>query len=188
MPRAAGLPVSLRRAAPLLLAVSLVPALASQAQAKGKAKATATPVDTGSASGKIAVFPFDGDDFTNVRKHVIEALSNQGLEVDTSIKPVQTTEEFRDMGATLGLAIYLHGHINELPADKAEVTITVRSGVTGKTLSTVTMVGYRRGLRFDVEEKLWGRIGKVISRECKEATKPRRPGHEPMRIEAGSPL
>ena len=134
------------------------------------------------------MFPFDGDDFTNVRKHVIAALSNQGLQVDTSLKPVQTTDEFRDMGATLNLAVYIHGRIKELPADKAQAMITVRSAVTGRPLSTATLVGYRRGLRFDVEEKLWSRIGKAITRECKEATKPRRPGHEPMRIEAGTPL
>ena len=37
-------------------------------------------------------------------------------------------------------------------------------------------------------EKLWDSIGKAITRVCKEATKPRRPVHAPMHIEAGTPL
>ena len=65
------------------------------------------------------MFAFDGDEATNVRKHVVLALANQGLQVDTSLRPVQTAEEYRDMGATLDLAAYVHGHIKELPADKA---------------------------------------------------------------------
>jgi len=134
------------------------------------------------------VFAFDGDEATNVRKHVVLALANQGLQVDTSLRPVQTAEEYRDMGATLDLAAYVHGHIKELPADKAEATITVRSGVTGRTIATTTITGYRRGLRFDVEEKLWSKVGKALQLVCREATKPRRPVKAPMRIEAGTPL
>ena len=167
--------------------------LASRAEAKGgtrqgdTAKAAAPARDdSGPAAGTIAVFAFDGDDVTNVHKHVVMVLSNQGLHVDTSLRPVQTAEEFRDMGATLDLAAYVHGHIKELPADKAEATITVRSGVTGRTIATMKLVGYRRGLRFDVEEKLWSNVGKAILRACKEAAKPRRPINAPMHIEAGT--
>lgn len=194
MPTAAGLRLSPQRTALLLLAVSLLlPGLATRAEARGAGKRNskarpAEPAERGPVSGKIAVLPFDGDDFTNVRKHVVMALSNQGLQVDTSLKPAQTTEEFRDMGATLDLAAYVHGRIKELAADKAEATITVRSAVTGRPIATTTLVGYRRGLRFDVEEKLWERVGKVIARACKDASKPRRPASEPMRIEAGTPL
>ena len=173
--------------------LSIAAGLASRAEAKGRsarpgAKEASTHADSSPARGKIAVFAFDGDEVTNVRKHVVMALTNQGLQVDTVLRPAQTTAEFRDMGATLDLAAYVHGHIKDLAGDKAQATIVVRSGVTGKTLTTTTITGYRRGLRFDVEEKLWDSIGKAITRVCREATKPRRPVHAPMHIEAGTPL
>jgi len=181
------------RARLLLIASLLLASLPANAEAGGHAKphgkaARSASEPRGPASGKIAVFTFDGDDFTNVRKHVITVLTNQGLQVDTALKPVQTAEEFRDLGATLDLVAYVHGHIKELPADKAEATIVVRSGVTGRTIATTTFAGYRRGIRFDVEEKLWERVGKAIKQACKEATKPRRPVSAPMHIEAGTPL
>jgi hypothetical protein len=196
MPNVAGFRASgravLQKVALLLMASAVLAAAPGSAEARGHGKsagkAARSTEPSGPASGKIAVFTFDGDDFTNVRKHVLTVLTNQGLQVDTSIKPVQTAEEFRDMGATLNLAAYVHGHIKELPADKAEATIVVRSGVTGRPLTTATFVGYRRGLRFDVEEKLWERIGKSLKQVCREATKPRRPVNAPMRIEAGTPL
>lgn len=197
MPNVAGFGASgravLQTVALVLMAGAVLAAVPGNAEAKGRGRsigktARSSSGPSGPASGKIAVFTFDGDDFTKVRKHVLTVLTNQGLQVDTTIKPVQTAEEFRDMGAMLNLAAYVHGRIKELPADKAEATITVRSGVTGRTLTTATFVGYRGGIRFDVEEKLWARIGKSLKQVCKEATKPRRPVNAPMRIEAGTPL
>lgn len=178
----------LRRGALLLMTFAALVAVPGKADAKGHGKPGSSSEPSTVASGKIAVFTFDGDDFTNVRKHVLAVLTNQGLQVDTSIKPAQTVEEFRDMGALLDIAAYVHGHIKELPADKAEATIVVRSGVTGRPLTTATFVGYRRGIRFDVEEKLWERIARSIKQACREATKPRRPVNAPTHIEAGSPL
>jgi hypothetical protein len=179
----------------VLMTTLTVAGLASRAEARGGARpssdgrsASASQEGRASGPGKIAVFTFDGDEATSVHKHVVMALSNQGLRVDTSLRPVQTAEEFRDMGATLNLAAYVHGHIKDLPGDKAEATITVRSGVTGRPIATMKLAGYRRGLRFDVEEKLWKNVGKAILHACKEATKPRRPVNAPTRIEAGTPL
>jgi hypothetical protein len=175
-----------------VFAVSLASGVASGAQAapnkRSKAVQPTYREEAGPHTSKVAVFNFDGDEFTNVRKHVITVLTNQGLHVDTSLRPVQSAEEFRDMGAMLDIAAYVHGRIKDLPADKAEATIMVRSGVTGRTIATATIAGHRRGLRFDVEEKLWDHVGKALMRACKEATKPRRPRTEPMRIEAGTPL
>lgn len=183
----------LQKLALLLVASAVLGAAPRNAEAKGRATAggrasRSASEPSGPARAKIAVFTFDGDEFTNVRKHVLTVLTNQGLQLDTALKPVQTAEEFRDMGATLNLAAYVHGRIKDLPADKAEATIVVRSGVTGRTLTTATFVGYRRGIRFDVEEKLWERIGKAVKQACKDATKPRRPVNAPLRIEAGTPL
>jgi hypothetical protein len=176
----------------VLFAVSLASAAASSAQAAHRLQArsarSGAAEHSGPRKGKIAVFAFDGDELTNVRKHVVKALTNRGLRVDTTLRPAKTPDEFRDMGAMLDLAAYVHGEIKDLPADKAEATIVVRSGVTGRTIASTTITGYRGGIRFDVEEKLWDRVGKALLRVCKEAKKPRRLRSEPMHIEAGTPL
>lgn len=177
----------------VLAVLAMVTGLAGQAEAKGRgarhgARSAPPADDRAAASGKIAVFAFDGDERTDVRKHVVQALSNQGLQVDTSLKPAKTVGEFRDMGATLDLVAYVHGRIKDRPGDKAEAVITVRSGVSGRPITTATIVGYRGGLRFDVEEKLWQHVGKAIVRACKEARKPRRPVHAPTHIDASGPL
>ncbi len=196
---AADVPCSLKPLQRMTLALAivlLVAGLAPQAQASGrtarhgsKAGGASPSADaTRAGVGKVAVFAFDGDEKTNVRKHVVLALTNQGLQVETDLRPVHTTDELRDMGATLNLAAYIHGRIKDRPGDKAEATITIRSGVTGKPIATATITGYQGGLRFDVEEKLWRQVGKAIQRACKEATKPRRPIHAPTRIDASGPL
>jgi len=158
----------------------------SGAAARSKAKADgATAART---KGKVAVFAFQGEDTYSVRDHVIQALTDRGIKVEAAIPPVDTTEQYRDMGAVMNLAAYVHGHVKELPADQAVATIVIRSGVTGKKLTSVTFTGYRRGLPYDVEEKLWQRLGPAFSRACVEATKPRPHHNQPMRIEAGTPL
>ena len=180
------------RAWRMLVAVSLATAVAASADAAPRRQSRAAgfgAADQGQPrQGKIAVFLFDGDELTNVRKHVVKALANRGLRVDTNLRPAKTPDEFRDMGTMLDLAAYVHGKIKDLPADKAEATIVVRSGVTGRPIASTTITGYRGGIRFDVEEKLWDRVGKALTRVCKEAKKPRRLRSAPMHIEAGTPL
>jgi hypothetical protein len=156
------------------------------AAARGKSKAEVE--EEAAAGGKIAVFAFEGADTYSVRGHVIKALTDRGIKVEAALPPVDTTEQYRDMGAVMELAAYVHGHVKELPADHAVATIVIRSGVTGKKLTTATFTGYRRGLPEDVEEKLWERLGATFARACVEATKPRPHHNQPMRIEAGTPL
>jgi len=158
----------------------------ARAAARGKAKADVA--ETTAAAGKVAVFAFQGEDTYSVRDHVMKALADRGLKVETSIPPVDTAEQYRDMGAVMNLAAYVHGHVKELPADHAVATIVIRSGVTGRKLTTATFTGYRRGLPEDVEEKLWQRLGPAFRRACVAATKPRPHHNQPMRIEAGTPL
>jgi len=153
-----------------------------------KANARAEAEETAGVTGKVAVFAFEGQDTYSVRDHVIQALTDRGLTVETALRPVATAEQFRDMGAALDLAAYVQGGVKELPADHAIATITIRSGVTGRKLTTVTFTGYRRGLPFDVEEKLWQRVGAVFTRACSEAIHATRHHNEPLRIEAGTPL
>jgi hypothetical protein len=163
----------------------------SKSSSKASSKATSktkSADDEPAASGKIAVLPFEGEDPYFVRKHVIQALTDRGMRVDSSLRSADTAEQYRDMGAALDLAVYLHGHIKDTTADHAAATITIRSGVTGRKITTVTFNGYRRGLPFDVEEQLWDRVGTAIKRACAEASKAVRHHNEPMRIEAGTPL
>jgi hypothetical protein len=157
----------------------------TRAAATAKAKADAAEA---AVAGKVAVFAFQGEDTYSVRDHVIQALTDRGIKVEAAIPPVDTTEQYRDMGAVMNLAAYVHGHVKELPADHAVATIVIRSGVTGRKLTSVTFTGYRRGLPYDVEEKLWQRLGPAFRRACVEATKPRPHHNKPMVIEAGTPL
>ena len=159
---------------------------AARAAASGKAKADVAGAAV--ASGKVAVFAFAGEDTYSVRDHVIQALTDRGIKVETALPPVDTVEQYRDMGAVMDVAAYVHGHVKELPADHAVATIVIRSGVTGQKLTTVTFKGYRRGLPYDVEEKLWQRLGATFTRACVDATKPRPHHNQPMVIEAGTPL
>ena len=157
-------------------------------RAAARAKSKAEVQEEAAAGGRIAVFAFQGADTYSVHDHVIKALTERGMKVEAALPPVDTTEQYRDMGAVMELAAYVHGHVKELPADHAVATIVIRSGVTGKKLATATFTGYRRGLPEDVEEKLWQRLGATFARACVEATKPRPHHNQPMRIEAGTPL
>jgi len=159
---------------------------ATRAAARGKAKADAD--EAAVAGGKVAVFAFAGEDTYSVRDHVIQALTDRGIKVDTALPPVDTAEQYRDMGAVMDVAAYVHGHVKQLPADHAVATIVIRSGVTGRKLTSATFTGFRRGLPYDVEEKLWQRLGATFRRACVAATKPRPHHNQPMVIEAGTPL
>jgi hypothetical protein len=155
----------------------------SRAPAKGKSKAEEEAAAL--AAGKVAVLAFDGEDTYSVRDHVIQALADRGMKVEGGLPAVDTDEQYRDMGALMDVAVYVNGRIRELPADHAVATITIRSGVTGEEISTTKFTGFRRGLPFDVEEKLWERLGAAFARACMEATKPRPHYNKPMVIEAG---
>ena len=151
--------------------------------AKGKSKAEEEA--SALAAGKVAVLAFDGEDTYSVRDHVIQALTDRGMKVEGGLPAVDTDEQYRDMGALMDVAVYVNGRIRELPADHAIATIVVRSGVTGEEVTTAKFTGFRRGLPFDVEEKLWERLGAAFTRACVEATKPRPQHNKPMVIEAG---
>jgi len=160
----------------------------TRAAARGKARAEVKEPAPAVPKGKVAVFAFEGEDTYSVHDHVIQALADRGMKVEAALPRVDTAEQYRDMGAVMELAAYVHGHVKQLPADHAVATIVIRSGVTGRTLTTATFTGYRRGLPYDVEEKLWQRLGPAFKRACVEATKPRPRHNQPMLIEAGTPL
>jgi hypothetical protein len=158
-------------------------AAAAKARAEARAKADAEAI----AAGKAAVFVFDGDATDPVRDRVIRVLKTNGMRVQTDLRPTDTAEQFRDMAAALNLAIYVHGRMRELPRGQVAVTVTIRSGVTGRKIGGATFQGDRRELVSKVDEELWQKVHKPVARTCIDALKPRR-HNAPMRIEAGTPI
>jgi hypothetical protein len=137
---------------------------------------------------KVAVLAFEGDDSEPLRKHVIKVLVERGLKVNSTLKAQDNPTQYRDMGAALDLAVYVHGKIKDTTPEHAVATVTIRSAVTGRPVATATFNGFRRGLPFDVEEKLWERVGPAFKRACADAARGVRHHNAPMRIEAGTPL
>ena len=183
-----------------LLAGSVSAADAAPRKAKGKAQsrgsATARTGADSHASGvaaaiagsKIALLQFRGDNVDLIRGQVIKVLKTKVREVSTNLRPADTTEQYRDMGAALNLALYVQGQIKDTGKDQAVLTIDLRSGVSGRKITSVTFTGNRRKLYADAEDELWRKIEKPFGRACLAATKAVRHHNAPLRIEAGSPL
>jgi hypothetical protein len=150
------------------------------ASGKSKAKAEGAKVD-----GKVAVFGFTGEGAARVQQVVVSTLRTRGLQVMTSLRPVDSAEQYREMAATLRLAAYIDGAVG---GDGSQATVHVRSGVTGRRIASVRFSGERSGLATDVGNSLWPRTGSQLTRLCAEAAKPRKHGLRAMRINAGTPI
>jgi hypothetical protein len=162
----------------------------SRSSAKASANAEArTGVESQAVAGsKIALLDFRGDNTEQIRGQVLKVLKTKVREVSTNLRPPDTTEQYRDMGAALNLALYVHGQIKDTGKDQSVLTIDLRSGVNGRKLTSVKFTGNRRKLYADAEDELWKRIEKPFGRACLEATKAVRHHSAPMRIEAGTPI
>ena len=154
--------------------------VSAEARAREEAEAV-----TGS---KIALFAFRGDNTEQIRAQVIKVLKPKVREISTNLKSPDTAEQYRDMGAALDLALYVHGQVKDMGKDMAVLTIDLRSGVSGRKLATVKLTGNRRKLYADAEDELWQKIEKPFGRACLEATKAVRHHNAPMHIEAGTPV
>jgi hypothetical protein len=152
----------------------------SDSRPKGKS-------DGPSVSGKVAVFGFKGDGAARVQQVVVSALRTRGLRVTTSLRPVDSPAQFREMAAALGLAAYIDGTVGG-DGSRGQATVLVRSGLTGRRIASVRFSGDRSALAADVGNGLWPRTGSQLTRLCAEAAKPRKGGHGAMRINAGTPL
>lgn len=139
------------------------------------------------ASGKVAVFLFDGDGAPSLRARVVRLLRARGLKVTTTLRPVDSAEQYREMADALNLAAFLDGEASE-DGDQASVTVYLRSGVSGLRIASATLASARRTLPGELDKALWPQIGPPLARVCVEAAKPRKREREPMRIEAGTPL
>ncbi len=176
------------------VSVEAAPRRARSSKASSKPKSVpAKGASTGAAEAaladaKVAVLAFEGEDPEPLRKHVIKLLVERGLKVNSTLKAQDSPTQYRDMGAALDLAVFVHGKIKDTTPEHAVATVTIRSAVTGRPVATATFNGFRRGLPFDVEEKLWDRVAPAFKRACLEATKPNRRHSTPTFIEAGTPL
>jgi hypothetical protein len=140
------------------------------------------------SKGKAAVFSFEGDDVEPVRESVVRLLRTKGLQVNTTLRPVDTPEQYRDMSVALGLGVYVHGQMKPQGRNQAVAIIVIRSGLTGKPIAITRFVGDRRTLPGEVAEGLWYRVNRVVTRACNGAARPGRYHNVPTHIEAGTPI
>jgi hypothetical protein len=140
------------------------------------------------SKGKVAVFVFKGDDvYQPVRAAVVQVLRRRGLNVTTTLRPIDSAAEFRDVSYTLNLAVYVEGEMSGAGARQSAL-IRLYSGVTGHRIASARFSGLTEKIVGDVGHTLWTRVGPVVMRACSSASRPRRREREPLHIEAGTPL
>jgi hypothetical protein len=160
---------------------------AAKAPARGKGKVASKAKEPPPPRGKLAVLAFDGESTGSFRNQVVRVLRTNGFKVVTSLRPVDSAEQYREMAATLGLAAYVDGNVQDDDSG-CSATIRVRSGTTGQRVASATFSGERRKLPDDIGKTLWTRVGPTLQRARADAAKPRKLERAPMRINAGTPL
>lgn len=163
------------------------PAPAPRAAAASAGSRSKSKSDGPSVSGKVAVLGFTGDGAARVQQVVVSTLRTRGLQVTTSLRPVDSAEQFREMAATLRLAAYIEGTVGG-DGSQGQATVHVRSGMTGRRIASIRFSGERNSLATDVGNGLWPRTGSQLARLCAEAAKPRKGGSRAMHINAGTPI
>jgi hypothetical protein len=138
-------------------------------------------------TGKVAVFGFRGEGAERVQQAVVSTLRARGLEVTTSLRPVDSAEQYREMAATLRLAAYLDGKVGGA-GSRGQATVQVRSGVSGRRIASVRFSADRGALAADVGSGLWPRTGSQLVHLCGEAAKPTKGPRRALRIDAGTPI
>ena len=138
-------------------------------------------------NGKVAVFGFTGEDAERVQQVVVSTLRTRGLEVTTTLRPVDSAEQYREMAATLQLAAYIDGSVGGA-GSRGQATVRVRSGATGRRIASVHFSGERSALAADVGNGLWPRTGSKLVHLCDEAAKPSKGPRRALRIDAGTPI
>ena len=163
------------------------PALASRPAAAGASARSKSKSDGQGVTGKVAVFGFTGEGAARVQQVVVSTLRTRGLQVTTSLRRVDSAEQYREMAATLQLAAYIDGSVGSA-GSRGLATVQVRSGVTGRRIASVRFSGDRSALADDVGTGLWPRTGGQLARLCAAAAKPRKGGRRALRIDAGTPV
>jgi hypothetical protein len=165
----------------------LVPAPAPRPAAASAGSRSKAKSDGPAANGKVAVFGFTGEGAARVQQVVVSTLRTRGLQVTTSLRRVDSAEQYREMAATLQLAAYIDGTVGGA-GSRGQATVQVRSGITGRRIASVRFSGDRSALADDVGSGLWPRTGSQLNRLCAEAAKPRKGGRRALRIDAGTPI
>jgi hypothetical protein len=133
------------------------------------------------------VFGFTGEDAERVQQVVVSTLRTRGLEVTTTLRPVDSAEQYREMAATLQLAAYIDGTVRGA-GSRGQATVRVRSGATGRRIASLRFSGERGALATDVGNGLWPRTGSKLVHLCDEAAKPGKGPRRALRIDAGTPI
>jgi hypothetical protein len=178
-----------------LLATSPAAAAAKHAAAHARSKAKPLPKCAAApkeepisvAGAKVAMFAFTGDDAEPIRRQVQHLLRAKGIKINANLRSVDSAEQYREMATTLNLIAYIDGEVDVDGAD-GSATIFVRSGTTGLRIASATFSGERHLLATNLGKDLWTELGPALGRAFTDAAKPRRLEHEPMRINAGTPI
>jgi hypothetical protein len=178
--------------APLAAAGSKHVSAHAKLKAKPAAKACPAPKEEPPpivvAGSKVAVFAFTGDDPEPVRQKVMHLLKSKGMKVMPSLRAVDSAEQYREMSVALNLVAYVDGEVT-IDGNDGSATIYIRNGATGMRTASATFAAEKRQLPASVAGKeMWDRIGPALGQAVTDAAKPRKPGREPMRINAGTPL
>jgi hypothetical protein len=186
----------------IALALALVPVAAAAASkhatahAKPKAKPVAKVCPVAKedppivvAGSKVALLSFTGDDAEPVRRQVMHLLKSKGMKIVTNLRAVDSAEQYREMAVTLNLVAYVDGEVT-VEGNDGSATVFVRNGASGMRTASATFAAERHQLTTGpgLGKDLWDKIGPALGQACTDASKPRKGGREPMRINAGTPL
>ena len=163
------------------------PVLASRPAAASAGSRSKSKSEGPSINGKVAVFGFTGEGAARVQQVVVSTLRTRGLQVTTTLRRVDSAEQYREMAATLQLAAYIDGAVGGA-GTRGQATVHVRSGVTGRRIASVRFSGDRSVLADNVGSGLWPRTGSQLTRLCAAAAKPRKGGRRALRIDAGTQI
>jgi hypothetical protein len=114
-------------------------------------------------------------------------LKSKGMKVMTNLRPVDSAEQYREMSVALNLVAYVDGEVT-VEGNDGSATVFVRNGATGMRTASATVAADRHQLANSIVKEIWDKVGPALSQACADATKPRKGGREPMRINAGTPL
>lgn len=136
--------------------------------------------------GKVAVLTFKNDD-GYVASQVAQLLDARGLDVLTTVRPVDTAEQYRDVATSMDLAAFVDGEIKGTE-EKMRVIVRLRSGYSGRKLAEVTFTDTHTKMPQQLSSKLWARVGGTIARACADARKPRKKSRNLLQINAGTAI
>jgi hypothetical protein len=134
--------------------------------------------------GKVAVLTFKNDD-GYVATQVAQLLDSRGLEVLTTVRPVDTVEQYRDVATSMDLAAFIDGEIKGTE-EKMRVIVRLRSGYSGRKVAEVTFTDTHAKMPAQLSSKLWARVGGTLARACVDARKPRKKSRNLLQINAGT--